>query len=109
MDNAVILKDNHLYITHEYYDYGRKIGRKIIPVEDIECIKATVGPKGGMHSWSIRGYHAVYSNESYNKGKERDIEIFNGGRKDQYLIEQIQSLLPNCEYHERVEGGGAPW
>lgn len=109
MSNTVKLEDNHLYITYDYYDYGHRVGRQIIPIKDIECIKAKVGRQGGMHTWSIRGYHPEYSKEDYNKGKERDVEIYSGDRKDRELIEQILKLLPNCKYYEKVEGGGAPW
>lgn len=108
MSKDVMLKDNHLYITYEYYDYGHRTGRKIIPVEDIDCIKAKVGTKGGMHTWSIRGYHPEYS-ESIYKDKPRDVEIFNGDRKDTHLIEQITDLLPDCKYIKEVESGGAAW
>jgi hypothetical protein len=107
--NGVELKDNHLYITYNYYDYGYRIGHKIIPVKDIECIKAKIGTQGGMHTWSIRGYDPKYSNESYNKGKERDQEIYCGDRKDTELIDQIKKLLPNIKYYKKVEGGGSPW
>lgn len=109
MPNTATLKDNHLYINYEVYNYGLKTKQKIIPVEDIECIKASVGIKGGMHTWSLRGYNPEYSNESYNKGRERDITIYSGDRKDSELIEQITELLPNCKYIETVESGGASW
>jgi hypothetical protein len=108
-DNSVELKDNHLYITYEYYDFGYQTGRKIIPVEDIECIKATVGTKGGMHTWSIRGYHPEYSEKDWNKDKKRDIEIYCGDRKDSDLIDKVMELLPDCKYYETVESGGAGW
>lgn len=109
MGNTAELVDNHLHITYQYYDNGHRVGKDIIPVADIECIKAKVGPQGGMHTWSVRGYDSRYSNESYNKGKERDIELYCGDRKDKELIEQIIKLLPNCKYHEKKEDGGAPW
>ncbi len=109
MSNSVELKDGHLYITYEYYDYGHQIGRKIIPIEDIEYIKATVGVRGGMHGWSIKGYNPQYSEHEYNKKCKRDIEIFSGGRKTSELIGQIRKLLPDCKYVETVEGGGTPW
>lgn len=109
MSNTATIKDNHLYITYDYYDYGHQEGRKIIPLKDIECIKAKVGTKGGMHTWSIRGYHPEYSERDWNKDKKRDIEIFSGDRKNTELIEQITNLLPNCEYLEEVESGGSAW
>ena len=109
MSNTATVKDNHLYITYDYYDYGPKEGRKIIPIADIECIKATVGSKGGMHTWSLMGYHPEYSELDYNKDEKRDQELFSGDRKDSELIGQITKLLPNCKYLEKVEGGGAPW
>ena len=109
MSNTANIKDNHLYITYEYYDYGHKQGRKIIPIEDIECIKATVGTKGGMHTWSVRGYHPQYSERDWHKDKKRDVELFCGDRKDTELIEQITKLLPDCKYIEEVEDGGSPW
>ena len=107
--NTAILKDNHLHITYEYYDNGHRIGRKIIPVGDIECIKATVGPQRGMHTWSVRGYHPEYSEQDYNKDRKRDIEIYSGDRKDTELIKQITKLLPNCKYYEKEESGSSPW
>lgn len=107
--NLAKLEDHHLYITYEYYDYGRRTGRKIIPVSDVECIKATVGPQGGMHSWSVVGYHPEYSDMEYNKGKERDIEIFSGGRKNSELIGKIMELMPDIKYIEQKENGGAAW
>jgi len=107
--NTATIKDNHLYITYEYYDYGHKVGRKIIPLEDIECIKAKVGKKGGMHTWSLRGYHPEYSDKDYNKDRRRDIEIYCGDRKDTDLIDQITKLLPNLKYIEETESGGAAW
>lgn len=105
----VTLENNHLYITYEYYDYGRKVGRKIIPVKNIECIKANVGARGGMHTWSVIGYNPEYSNESYNKGKEREQSIHSGDRKDSHLIDEIIELMPNIKYIEIKENGGAPW
>ena len=109
MTNTVTLQDNHLHITYDYYDYGHRTGRKIIPVGDIECIKATVGPKGGMHTWSLRGYHPEHSESEWNKDRKRDISIYEGDRTDSELIKQITDLLPSCKYYEKVEGGGAPW
>lgn len=105
--NKAEIKDNHLHITYEYYDYGHQIGRKIIPLEDIECLKATYGPRGGLHSWSINGYDPQYSDSGYFEDEKRDIAIFSGGRKTADLIEQIQKLLPNLKCHEKVESGGA--
>lgn len=105
MSDLVTIKDNHLHITYSYYDYGNQVGRKIIPLEDIECIKATVGKQGGMHTWSLRGYSPEYSK---NKN-DRDIQIHSGDRKNTELIDMILALLPNCEYKETIEGGGAPW
>lgn len=102
MNNAEI-KDNHLYITYEVYDYGIQIKRKIIPLEDIECIKAVFGPRGGLHSWSIRGDSAEYRN-LYDK---RDVPLHSGGRKSWDLIEKIQKLLPDLKYVEETESGGA--
>lgn len=108
MSNDVVLKDNHLYISYEVYDYGIRTKQKIIPVENIEYIKANVGKRGGMHTWSIKGYHPEYS-ESIYKDKPRDVDIFTGDRKDTHLIKQITDLLPNCKYIEVQEDGGAPW
>lgn len=99
------LKDNHLHISYEVYDYGIKQKRKIIPVEDIECIKANVGVRGGMHMWSIRGDNAEYE-DIYPK---RDVPIFYGDRKNSELINKIMELLPNLKYIEKVESGGAGW
>lgn len=45
--NTATIKDNHLYINYEIYDYGYRTKQKIIPLEDIECIKAKVGVRGG--------------------------------------------------------------
>jgi hypothetical protein len=107
--NKAEVKDKHLYITHEYYGAGGlTIGREIIPLEDIECIKATLGTRGGMHTWSLRGYHPEYS-ESIYKDKPRDVSIFHGGRKNADLIDKIREALPELKYHEEVETGGAPW
>ena len=80
-----------------------------IPLANIECIKATVGPQGGMHTWSIRGYEPKYSDSGYFDDRKRDIEIFSGDRKSYYLIDEIMKVLPDIKYHEKVEGGGAPW
>lgn len=102
MSNTVVLKDNHLYITYESYPGYDK---KIIPVEDIECIKANVGVRGGMHTWDLRGDNERYS-RLYDK---RDVPIFSGDRKNADLIEKIMAVLPNIKYHEKVENGGAPW
>ena len=109
VSNTATLKDNHLYITYDYYDYGQREGRKIIPIEDIERIVANVGKRGGMHTWSLRGYHPEYSELDYNKDKKRDIEIYIRDRKDCDLIEQIITLLPDCKYFEITESGGAAW
>lgn len=109
MSNTATVKDNHLYITYEVYDYGYRTKQKIIPLEDIECIKANVGARGGMHTWSLRGYNPEYSNEEWHKDNPRDVEIFSGDRKDSELIEQITKLLPNCKYYETTEEGGSPW
>lgn len=109
MSNTATLKDNHLYLTYDVYDYGHKVRQKIIPVEDIECIKAKIGKGGGMHTWVLKGYNPEYSNESYNKDNPRDVQIFAGDRKDTDLIYQILEVLPNCKYIEEVEEGGAPW
>jgi hypothetical protein len=109
MSTTATLKDNHLHITYEYYDYGNREGHKIIPIEDIECIKATVGSKGGMHTWYLMGYHPEYSNLKWQKDNPRDVELYSGDRKDAELIDQITTLLPNCKYIEKVESGGAPW
>ena len=106
MSNTATLKDNHLYITYESYP---GYDTKIIPVEDIECIKANVGVRGGMHTWSLRGYHPRYSTSDWSKGKERDMEIFSGGRKSTDLIEKIMVVLPDLKYIKKVENGGAPW
>lgn len=103
--SGVELKDNHLHITYEVYDYGMKTRRKIIPVADIECIKAKVGVRGGMHTWDVRGdsieYRDIYP--------ERDVPIFSGDRKDSDLIEKIMAVLPDIKYFEEVEAGGSPW
>jgi hypothetical protein len=109
MSNKATIKDNHLYITYEYYDNGHQEGRKIIPLEDIECIKADIGVRGGMHTWSIMGYNPEYSERDWHKDNPRDVAIFSGGRKDTELIKQITKLLPDCKYIERVESGGSPW
>lgn len=109
MSNTATIKDNHLYITYEVYDYGYRTKQKIIPVEDIECIKANVGVRGGMHTWSLRGYSHEYSESEWHKDNPRDVEIYTGDRKDTDLIEQITKLLPDCKYHETVETGGAAW
>jgi hypothetical protein len=105
MSNTVELKDNHLHITYEVYDYGPKQKRKIIPIKDIECIKARVGSRGGMHTWDLRGdsveYRDIYP--------ERDVPIFSGDRKNSDLIEKIMVLLPDIKYLEETENGGAPW
>ena len=103
--NTAELKDNHLHITYEIYDYGVKQKRKIIPVSDIECIKASVGVRGGMHSWSLRGDNLEYK-DLY---PARDVPIFSGDRKNSDLIDKIMELLPNLEYIEKVESGGAAW
>lgn len=107
MSKAEII-DNHLYLTYEIYDYGYRTKQKIIPVKDIECIKAKVGKRGGMHTWSIRGYHPEYSNSIY-KDNPRDVAIFTGDRKDTDLIDQILEVMPKLDYYEEVEDGGSPW
>lgn len=107
--NTAKVEDNHLYITYDYYDYGRREGRQIIPIKDIECIKAKVGPQGGMHTWSVRGYDPHYSELDYNKNEKRDIEIYCGDRKDKELIQMIRDLLPDIKYIETTESGGAGW
>lgn len=109
MSNTATIKDNHLYITYEIYDYGYRTKQKIIPLENIECIKANVGKRGGMHTWSIRGYDPEYSNQEYNKDRKRDIQLFCGDRKDTDLLALIRELLQNCNYREATEDGGAPW
>jgi len=109
MSNTATLKDNHLHITYDSYDYGHRERRKIIPVEDIECIKASVGVRGGMHTWSVRGYDPEHSEYDWNKNKKRDVEIFSGDRKSTDLIEKIMVVLPDLKYIEKVENGGAPW
>lgn len=109
MNNTATLKDKHLYITYEIYDYGYRTEQKIIPVKDIECIKATVGKKGGMHTWSLKGYDPEYSEMEWHKDNPRDVDIYTGDRKDTELIKQITELLPNCKYYEQTEDGGAPW
>jgi len=109
--NSATLKDDYLHINSQAYSSykGRYMHTTIIPIEDIECIKASVGKQGGMHTWSVKGYNAEYSNSSYNKGKERDIDIFSGDRKNSELIDEIRELLPKLKYKEKVETGGAPW
>lgn len=109
MSNTATIKDNHLYITYEIYDFGYKTKQKIIPLENIECIKATVGVRGGMHTWSLRGYDPEYSGDEWHKDNPRDIEIYSGDRKDTELIDQIRELIPSCKYLEKVESGGSPW
>ena len=107
--NKAEVKDNHLYITHEYYGAGgHTIGRKIIPLEDIECMRVRKGIRGGLHLWSVNGYHPEYS-ESIYKEKPRDVELFSGDRKTADLIDKIREVLPELKYHEEVEAGGAPW
>jgi hypothetical protein len=102
MSNTATLKDNHLYITYESYP---GYDSKIIPVENIECIKANVGVRGGMHTWSLRGHEERYANIY----EPRDVPIFSGDRKSTDLIEKIMVVLPDLKYVEKVENGGAPW
>ena len=109
MENAVVIRDKHLYITYQYYDNGHRTDRKIIPIEDVECIEATFGPRGGLHLWYLKGYHPEYSNLDYNKKEKRNQELFVGDRKDYHILQQVRDLLPNVEYREETESGGAPW
>ena len=107
----VRIVEDQLQITDEFYSSyrGRYLETKILPLVDIERIEANVGPKGGMHTWAVKGYDVNYSNKEYYKGRERDIEIFTGDRKNSHLIDEIRQLLPTIEYREKVEDGGAPW
>ena len=102
----VKIVEDYLFIRHEEYsEYkGRYMKTDVIPLADIECIKANVGPRGGMHSWAVKGYHPEYS-----ENNDRDISIFSGDRKDSHLIDEIIKVLPEIKYHEKVEDGGAAW
>lgn len=89
------VKDNHLYISYEYYStsiMGYTSERKIIPLNEIKCIEAIVGSRGGMHSWSIKN----------KQGK--DLVAF--GRKHNDVLEKVEELLPDVEYIENIESGG---
>lgn len=105
--NSAKLVDNYLHINSQAYSQyqGRYMHTTVIPLEDIEYIKATVGKQGGMHTWAIRGYNPEYSDTK----KDRDVTIYSGDRKDSELIDEIRDLLPKLKYKEKVEGGGAPW
>lgn len=101
------IKEDKLHITSEYYDIykGRYTDTTIVPVEDVERIEAKVGPRGGMHVWSVIGYNPKYSKDK----SDRSVQVYNGDRKDSELIEQIVKLLPKIKYDEKTENGGAPW
>ena len=108
---SVRIVEDQLQITDQFYSSyrGRYTETKVIPLANIECIKAKVGVKGGMHTWALKGYDPNYSDNDYNKGSERDIDLFCGGRKNYHLIDEIMKALPHIKYHEKVEDGGAPW